>query len=443
MSDFSRRTILRGSLAGLATLLPLPFLDKWVDGNGTAIAATGAPLPVRFGTWFWGLGLVAHRWKPTATGANFELTEDLAVFAPYRDSLNVLSGFGLPLDGASNAPHSTGITGIRTGSAAVEGSGAPSFDVRIADQISRDARFGSIEIACNGNPATSYSARSAATPNPSEVDPVALYERLFGAGFADPNATDFKPDINIVLEKSMLSSLTEQRKALMQAVGAGDKARLDQYFTSLRQVENQLAVQLQKPAPAEACSKPERPASMEPSTLLDDVVKKHKVMADLLALGLACNQTRVFNIALTEASSTVRSADNPTGYHQMTHEEPNDPALGYQRECAKFVGRNIAAIGDLLKALSGIKEGDGTLLDRSLVFAHSDVSDAKTHDIVGIPMMTVGKAGGRIRTGFHINGNGEPVSRVGLTMQQLMGVQTGSWGSKSMETSRPITELMA
>jgi hypothetical protein len=163
----------------------------------------------------------------------------------------------------------------------------------------------------------------------------------------------------------------------------------------------------------------------------------------LLALGLACNQTKVFNVHLTEAGTNVRSNDEPTGYHQMTHEEMIDKKLGYQPKCEKFSRALMTAFGDFLGALDAIKEGDGTLLDRSLVFAHSDVSDAKTHDIINIPMITAGKGGGRIRTGMHIGGAGSPISRVGLTLQQAMGVRTGSWGTKSMESNKTITELMA
>jgi hypothetical protein len=92
--------------------------------------------------------------------------------------------------------------------------------------------------------------------------------------------------------------------------------------------------------------------------------------------------------------------------------------------------------------LASIKEGDGTLLDNTMVFAHSDVSMAKNHEVRGIPMMTAGKAGGRVRTGIHIAGKGSPVSCAGLTMQQLMGVPTDAWGIDAMRTNRTIGELL-
>jgi hypothetical protein len=97
----------------------------------------------------------------------------------------------------------------------------------------------------------------------------------------------------------------------------------------------------------------------------------------------------------------------------------------------------------LIKALDEVKEGDGTLLDHSLVLAYTDTSFAKLHALDGIPMLLAGSAGGRLKTGYHINGTGEPVSRVGLTIQQAMGMPVDSWGKGSMATKKPITELLA
>jgi len=96
-----------------------------------------------------------------------------------------------------------------------------------------------------------------------------------------------------------------------------------------------------------------------------------------------------------------------------------------------------------VRALAAVKEGDGTLLDNVLLFAHSDTQFAKTHSVDGVPIVLVGKAGGRIRTGVHIDGNGDPITRVGLTVQQIMGVSVDRWGTGSMQTSKTISELLA
>ena len=102
----------------------------------------------------------------------------------------------------------------------------------------------------------------------------------------------------------------------------------------------------------------------------------------------------------------------------------------------------MAAFSEFLAILKDVSEGEGTLLDNSLVLAHSETSLAKTHDVTGMPLMLAGQAGGRVRTGLHIKGNGDPVSRVGLSVQQAMGLSIESWGTGSMETQRPVTEVL-
>jgi hypothetical protein len=127
----------------------------------------------------------------------------------------------------------------------------------------------------------------------------------------------------------------------------------------------------------------------------------------------------------------------------LTHEEQVDAALGYQPQATWFVEQSLTALGAFVTALAAVKEGDGTLLDNMLLFAHSDTQFAKTHSVDGIPIMLIGKAGGRIKTGVHIAGNGDPISRIGLTVQQIMGVSADRWGSGSMATSKNIGEIIA
>ena len=110
-----------------------------------------------------------------------------------------------------------------------------------------------------GIPKENYSARSAESRAPAEVSPVALYSRLFGSEFVDPNSDNFKPSPDIMLEKSVLSAFIDSSSSYVKTLGAGDKARIDEYFTSIRQLENQMAKSLVKPEPCEACKVPERP----------------------------------------------------------------------------------------------------------------------------------------------------------------------------------------
>lgn len=443
--NFNRRTLLRGGMHGAAIAVGLPLLDLFLDGNGQAMAATGAPMPVRFGTWFWGLGVNPTRWFPTQTGADYDLKIELQAIRAYKHKINILSDFYIPLDGAPNLPHTSGGVGIRTGMAATGEGNLPgaSFDVLIGDQIGTKSRFRSLEIASTGGARNSLSGRGGGNLNPAETSPVGLYTRLFGAGFRDPNSASFTPDPNVMARRSVLSAVTDQRKALEAKLGASDKARLDQYFTSVRQLENQLDVELTKPAPMAGCRIPRKPAEREVNAEIENVIENHKIMTDLLVMALACDNTRVFNMNFNNGASSLTRIGSTITHHQLTHEEPLDNRLGYQPDVTFFVDKCMEAWAYFVGALDAVPEGDRTLLDNTLVFAHSETEFAKQHTIDNIPMMTAGGAGGRIKTGVHIAGGGTPVTRVGLTLQQVMGVPVDRWGTKSLETNKPISELLA
>lgn len=438
-----RRTILRGALGGAAVGMGLPLLDSLLNTNGTALAAGGGRIPVRFGTWIWGCGHIPEKWVPTATGSDFVMPADLAPLEPYRSQLAILSGYDVKLDGVANKPHVTGCLGLRTGIPVPNNDvKAPTLDVLIGDEIGKNTRFRSLELSTSGVE-QSYSYRAAGSPNPSEISPAALYRRLFGAGFQDPNSATFTPDTRIMARKSVLSAVSEDRQALMRSVGASDRRRLDEYFTSIRQIENQLALQLEPPAPVENFTFPPAPEEGALDSEMGNVMATHRLMAGLLAKALQVNQTRVFNMLLSDTTSNLRREGSTTTHHTLTHEEADDPALGYQREVSWFATQSMVAWKEFLDALSAILEGDGTLLDNSLVLAHSDCSIAKAHAVEGIPTMIAGNAGGAVRTGFHLAGKGDSIARIGLTVQQAMGVNVERWGALSMETDRTITELLA
>jgi len=444
--DLSRRTALKGILNGAAVAVGVPLLDAFLDGNGQALAATGAPVPVRFGTWFWGLGVNPNRWFPSTPGANYDLKPELAPIKDYQSKISVLGNFNLPLDGAPNLPHASGGPGIRTGRALTAERGLPgeSFDVTIGDQIGARSRFRSLDVSSIGDPRNSLSGRGGGNLNPSETSVVALYQRIFGTGFKDPNSATFVPDPQVMARRSVLSAVTDQRKALDAAVGAADKQKLDQYYTSIRQLENQLDVELTKPEPLQACIAPKgAPPELKVSGDIEDVMKNHEIMTDLLVMALACDQTRVFNMMFNNGASSLTRIGSTITHHQLTHEEVLDNTLGYQPHATYFLTKIMEAWVYFVGALDKVKEGDRTLLDNSLVLAHSETEFAKFHTIDNIPMMLAGRAGGKVKSGVYVDGIGTPVSRVGLTLQQIMGVSVDRWGTKSMETNKTIGELVA
>ena len=445
-----RRGLLRGMLGGAAVAVALPFLDCFLNENGTALAATGQALPVRFGTWFWGCGMTPQRWIPNKVGRDFNITEmpELAPMESIRQHINVLSGFDVKLDGVVNQPHITGNIGLVTGTAPADPAkhDHPSLDVVIADHMGGGTRFRSLEVTATGNPKDTYSRRSSAAVNPSEGSAVNFYTRLFGAEFQDPNATDFKPDPLVMSRLSVLSGIKDQRDRLMTQIGARDRERLDEYFTSIRQLEQQMQLQLQKPPPLEACKVASKPAETHTGYEVHEVIANHKIMAELLAMALACNQTRVFNMVFSDALSNLHigSGDylQAETHHNMTHLEIVDRKLGYQVRAAWYFERVAEAWVTFVNTLAAVREGPGTLLDNTLVYAHSDSSLARTHSVIGVPQMTAGRAGGKLKTGYHISGNGDPITRVGLTVMQLMGVPAETWGTKSMEVTKPVGEIM-
>ena len=447
---FHRRSLLSGMLRGTAVAVGIPILDRFLNGSGT-VYADGTKLPVRFGTYFWGLGLTdtptgGTRWVPSKTGFGYEIMPELEALRPVKDKVSVFSGFRAIGDGRPNLVHWSGHASILSGVApAVTGRfDAPSFDTTIADAIGTSTRFKVIDIdASASRQPVSYSTRTGLTFAMPETAPLALYTKLFGSGFQDPNSDDWTPDPSIMLRQSVLSAIKDQRQALMANVGKSDQVKLDQYFTSVREMENQLAIQLQKPEKREACVVPGAPKETPRSAAVDSVRANTKAMAKLLALGLACNQTRVFNFVHTAGISETYVPGESKIYHQITHDEPTDAKLGYQPETSRLAGLVMQAFGDFLVELDAVKEGEGTLLDNCLIMAFSDTGYAKIHSIENIPMFLAGKAGGRHKAGQHIHATGESVTRVSLTAQQLVGAPVGEFGTGSMRTSRPFTEIMA
>jgi hypothetical protein len=441
----SRRELLRGTLGGAAVTLALPWLECFLDANGTAQAASGAALPPCFGTWFYGLGLTPGHWVPETTGKAYVLPEHLAALAPVQAKLNLFSGMQVFLDGKANQNHYSGAQCQMTGMVTRTGSEySVSFDQLIADAIGQHTRFRSLEVDCSGDRKASWSARGANGMNPSEISPLALYTRLFGPEFKDPNAAHFTPDPDVMLRHSVLSGVTEQRQAWMAKVSSSDRARLDEYFSSLRDLERKLALELQQPAPLPACTRPQPPAAPESlGPLVEQTGATNRLFAQLIGHALACGQTQVFNVTMANSFSPLRKRGETTGYHQLTHEEPIDAALGYQPKCKWLGEQHMGFLRDFLQVLDSIREADGTVLDRTIVFGFTDHGEARLHSMKNYPVFTAGGGAGRMKTGYHLAAQGDAVTRVGLTLLQALGIpDSGRWGSESNQVSRPFSEVL-
>ncbi|MEE4360624.1 MAG: DUF1552 domain-containing protein [Pseudomonadales bacterium] len=442
-NGLSRRRFLRGTLKGAAVSVALPLLDLFLNDSGTALAS-GAPIPLRFGTWSWGLGMSKPIFVPKRTGPNFDLPEEIAALAPVQQHINLYTNFHVFKDDAPNLCHHSGWVVLRSGTAPMSRANRPgeTIDVSVARKLGNATRFKSLSATATGDVRDSFSYEGGNSVNAPEWSPLRFYQRLFGEDFQDPNAASFTPDPRVLVRKSALSVVQEDARKLEKSLGMADRARLDQYFTGLRDLERRFDLQLSKPDPREACVVTGAPKDLPSGLDADLVSKRHRILAELMLMAVACDQTRVFNMFYAAAFSATTKPGYDKPHHTATHEEAVDPVLGYQPNTSWYTRRAMEEWAWYVQALADFREGDGSLLDHSFIYATTDQSFAKMHAIDGIPMFSAGNAFGRVRTGLHIDGGGSPGCRLGYTAQRLMGLDIESWGTKSNNTSKEIGEIL-
>jgi hypothetical protein len=444
MKRIDRRRVLKGILNSGAVTVGLPLLNCFLNGNGNALAS-GAPMPVRFGTWFWGCGMNAKIFTPAKFGRDFEFPEETAPLAKVKQHLNLFSNYNAYRDNSPNICHHTGWVISRTGIAPDSPDHKPgqTVDAVIAKKIGRTTRFPQLTTTATGNTRDTYSYENGNSPNVAEYSPVNFYARLFGPEFQDPNAPTFTPNPRTMVRKGVLSAVLDQTRSLQQEVGAEDKARLDQYFTGLRDLERQFDIQLTKPEPIAACHVPAAPkGDPRPGVATELVSQRHDLMTDLLVMAVACDQTRVFNMVYSAAFSNTVKVGYEKPHHTNTHEERIDDQLGYQPIVSWFTVRAMESWANYVQAFTKIKEGDGTLLDNCVIFCTSDSSLARIHSTDAVPVFTAGRGGGRAKTGLHIDGKGNTITQVTYTMMRMMGVDIPAFGTKSNLTSKEIGDIL-
>ena len=444
-SFMTRRRVLKGLLQGSAAVtVALPLLDCFLDGNGEAFA-DGTALPVRYGTWFWGLGMDSKIFVPKKYGANYELPEEISALRPVQDRMNLLTNFTSFRDTYQNLCHYTGWVIQMSGQTPKAAGDLPgeSVDITIANDISRQTRFKTLTATATGDVRTSFSYENQTTPTTPDWSPAQLYTRLFGPEFQDPNASEFTPNPRTMVRQSVLSAVMDDIKRVEARVGAEDRARVDQYFTGLRHIEKQLDQQLTRPEPREACRVPQAPkAEIAMGSMADMVAARHRIMTDLMVMAVACDQTRVFNMSYSAASAMTSKPGYEKPHHTTTHEEAVDETLGYQPNASWFTRRSMEEWVYFVDAFSKVKEGNGTVLDNVLIHGFTDHGYARIHSLDGMPIFTAGRAGGKVKTGLHIDGAGSPATRMGLTAMQVMGLGVKEWGTKSNNTSHTLNEIL-
>ena len=435
----SRRRFLRGMLQGSAVFVGLPLLES-LARRGQAHACGGV-IPKRFGVFFWGNGIVPDKWLPTADGTDYELSEELAPLAAIKSKIAVISGLAAKVP--NTEPHTSGAAGLLSGYALGEVNGnetfmAPTIDQLVAAEIGGSTLYSSIQTgatSCSGHSWNGVNSR-----NPPETDPFALYQKLFGDTFREPGDQG-GIDPSYGLRRSVLDSVMNDIGTLQGKLGAGDKARLDQHLTGVRELEQRLALLESDPPSLESCS---RPATVPLESYPDEdgrpqISARSRALCDMLAMALACDQTRVFGHYLVDPVSNNLFPGASAGHHNLTHDEG-----GEQPEVNAITIQCVAEMAYLFSALDAVPEEGGTLLDNCAVIGCSEVSLGQTHSIEDLPIVVGGSACGTLQTGMHYRSyTADSSSKLMLTLLRSMDILATNFGDGDAYTEDGLSEVEA
>jgi hypothetical protein len=432
--------MLRGALGGAAVSVGLPPLEAMFNAHGDAMAQGGA-IPRRLGVFFWGNGVKLDRWTPKDTGATWTPSPALEPLAPLKDYVSVVSGMNIKT--GNQRGHHAGCVGILSGAPMVEQPhpnsnyvstfSKPSIDQVAAAAIGQTTRFKSIEVGISkrvvkgeGTTLWYLSHNGPDSPNPPEYDPNALFNRIFGGDFKAPDSTaPTVVDATRALRQSVLDAVRADVMGLQTKVSASDKLRLQQHLDNIRTIENRL-----KEAPPliqAGCKLPVNPGTITDTSSKEQLELKVKAMSDLLAMAVACDQTRVFSMMFSgSVGSTVFWQVNATkGHHDLSHDEAGDQPLVHASTVF-----TMQMFGLLMTSLKNIQEGAGNLLDNTVLIGSSDCADGKAHSINDYPIVIGGKGGGALKhPGVHYRSAGENASMALLTVLRAAGVELTEFGT--------------
>lgn len=439
----SRRTMLRGiGLHGLGTAIALPLLD--VMSPTRLLAATSAPnqVPKRMGFFYVPNGAHMPDWTPSSDGEGYQLSKTLERLAEHKEKFNVLSG--LTLDGArahgdGGGDHARSVAAFLTGAHPRKTNGADiqngiSVDQATAQQVGDATRFASLELGLEasaqaGNCDSGYSCayasnmswRGPANPMAKEIDPGAVFDRLFGA--QSVKQTKRAKSVREQYRKSVLDFALEDAKRLHQVLPEVDRRKLDEYLYSVRDIERRLGSTEMLRVGEDGVPDYPRPRGVPRG--LD---KHSELMMDMITLALQTDSTRIVSFMFTNAGSnrSYSEIDVNEGHHELSHHGKSEHK---QQQIAKINRFHIDRFGYLLKRLRSVREGEGTLLDHCMILYGSGISDGDRHNHDDLPLLLAGNAGGEVKTGRHIRyKNGTPLCNLYVWMMQQMGANANRFG---------------
>jgi len=430
MRPISRRTLLRGFGAAIA----LPALDAMLP------AFAAATKPARRLVYIYvPNGIVMKQWTPAAEGAAFDLPRILQPLQTYRDNLLVLSGLthntGRPLgdgDGDHARAAATYLTGVhpkKTAGADIRA--GISVDQIAAQKIGNTTKFSSLELACEdgrmvGACDTGYSCaysnsiswRTPSTPLPPEINPRSVFERLFGA--EDENPADRSK--RLYYETSILDYVLDDARRLAGKLGPTDRRKIDEYLSAVREIEQR--IELAEKDDQQSVPSMEKPEGYPAA--FDEYVK---LMFDLLLVAFQTDLTRVstFMLAREGSTRTYREIGIPDAHHALTHHRGNPEWI---EKVARINTYHVEQFGYFLGKLKSTPDGDGSLLDHTLLAYGSGLSDGNRHDHADLPVVIAGGGLG----GRHIRYAKEtPMNNLHLSLLDRVGVPIDSLGDSNGE----------
>jgi Protein of unknown function (DUF1552) len=435
----------RHFIRGLGAAIALPMLDSMVPtafGQAAKAAARKAP-PLRLSFVYVPNGIVMKNWTPAADGAAFELPGILQPLAPFRNQSMVISGL---INHQANALGDGGGDHARAGASFLTGThpkktggtdlfAGISADQVAAQQIGQGTRLPSLEIGLDDNRVvghcdSGYSCaytnsiawRGPSTPLPPETNPRLLFERLFG---------DFDPSVSAETRarranyrKSILDSAREETRKLLGQVGPADRHKLDEYLTTIRDLEKRIE-QAETIAPAV------RPDIDKPSGIPSDFSEHARLMYDLQALAFQADLTRVATMVVGREGSvrTYEQIGVSDPHHPLSHHRSRPEALA---KLTKINTYHVELFAHFLHRLQSTKDGDGTLLDHSMIVYGCGISDSNRHTHENLPVLVAGGGNGTLKGDRHVKVvENTPITNLYLSLLDRMEVRADKLGDST------------
>jgi hypothetical protein len=431
-----RRTFLKGMGASLA----LPLLDAMTP----ALAAAGSVAsPTRLAFTYVPNGVTMPAWTPTGSGPDFELPRILKPLTPFKDDILVLSGLSHqnanalgdgPGDHARAAAcYLTGVHPRKTAGGDIQN--GVSVDQVAASHWADQTRLPSIELGCDdsrtvGNCDSGYSCaytnslswRGPTTPMPPELNPRLVFERLFGA--FDTGADPATRERRLRERRSVLDAVMERTRALTTELGASDRRKMDEYLTSVREIERRIDM-------AEHDTRDLPPGVEKPPGIPVLYADYVKLMFDLQVTAFQTDLTRVSTMMLGREGSlrTYPEIGVPDPHHPLTH---HGGKVDWIEKVTQINVFHMELFAHFLERLKATPDGDGTLLDHIVVVYGSGISDGDKHAHDDLPVLLAGRGNGSVRPGRHMSYSAEtPMANLYLTLLDRIGVHPESIGDST------------